>query len=224
MRTPHAAGLEQQCICILSCIPTQWRHNARQRAVGARGAERGEGPAHGAPMSFSSCPRKTVLIRPLASSVDGRAATSCLLVLGHVLVETRWRACARCQQWAIAYGSELCCASNIAKFGLLTSCSLMIGQVLEARAELDALESLRALPAVAARADRFARFFESAPALLQPGTGADAFAVGLVAALLPEDLSFLAALARGAAAGGGVLPPSAGGLMGGPATAAPSLL
>ena len=106
----------------------------------------------------------------------------------------------------------------------MTSCLLTTGQVLEARAELDALESLRALPAVAARAERFARFFDAAPALLQPGTGADAFAAGLVVALLPEGSWFLAALARGAAAGGGPLPPPAGGLMSAHAAAPPSLL
>ncbi len=95
--------------------------------------------------------------------------------------------------------------------------------MLEARAELDALEDLRALPAVALRARRFAPFFAAAPSLLQPGSDVDAFVGGLVTALLP-DSAYLAALARGAAAGGGPLASSTGGTGGGSTGAVPSLL
>ncbi|KAK9841839.1 hypothetical protein WJX81_006512 [Elliptochloris bilobata] len=99
-----------------------------------------------------------------------------------------------------------------------------LDQVLEARAELDALEGLQALPIVAARCGRFAHFFAAAPGLLQPGTSVDTFATGLVAALLPAGSAFLAALARGAAAGGGGHPLAAGPPGGGHAGPAHSLL
>jgi len=94
--------------------------------------------------------------------------------------------------------------------------------VLEARAELDALEDLRALPAVALRGRRFAAFFAAAPGLLQPGTGVDEFVGGLVAALLPG-CDHLAVLARGGCtSGGGLLVAAAGPLAS--AGSVPSLL